>query len=257
LYFSSHEAEAITPQLRQLFATADTVLIEQSFSEEDNLNLNLLNELSQGNLLPEDLRKISSGIGVQPHPEFNRELNSMIFQSRKPIELERPPVDVNDAVAYDKLTRQEFQNMPVGKACRLLADNLAKRAAYEKKRDEALAEQLKALASTNPTASILVIRGHGHQRSLENALTARGISARSVTSHETMLSLFTDELMQKLIAERRPSRRELLKSLVEQAETRTTSFQPTQANIRAVGDRVGGMSEIQCEKYLRKKLNLM
>jgi hypothetical protein len=72
----------------------------------------------------------------------------------KPVVLERPPVDVVDSVAYDALTRQEFQNMPVGKSCRLLAENLAKRAAYEKTRDEALAEQLKALASTNPYVSI-------------------------------------------------------------------------------------------------------
>jgi len=256
VYFSSHEVEAFTLRLRQLFAEADTVLIEQSFSEDDDLNLNLLNELSRGNLLPDDIHKISSGIGNQPNPDFARELHSMIFRSRKPVVLERPPLDVTDAVAYDALTRQEFQNMPVGKACRLLAENLAKRAAYEKKRDEALAEQLSALARTNPDASILVIRGHGHQRSLENALAASGTSARSLTSHEPMLSLFTDELMQKLIAGGRPGRRELLRSLVEQAETRTASFRPTQANIRAVRDRVGGMSELQCEKYLRKRLNL-
>ena len=180
----------------------------------------------------------------------------MIFRSRKPIELERPTVDVNDAVAYDALTRQEFRNMSVAKACRLLADNLAKRAAYEKKRDEALAEQLKALDSANPSASILVIRGRGHQRSLENAITARNVSARSLTSHEMVLSLFTDELMRKLIAGGRPTRRELVRSLVEQAETRTTAFQPTQARIREVRDSVGGLSELQCEKYLRKRLNL-
>jgi len=256
MYFSSHEAEAVTPRLRQLFAEADTVLIEQSFSEEDDLNLNLLNELSRGNLLPEDIDKISSDIGNQPHPDFARELHSMIFRSRKSVELERPPVNVNDAIAYNALTRQEFQNTSIGKACRLLADTLAKRAAYEKRRDDALAEQLTALARTNPDANILVIRGHGHQRSLENALTARGTPFRGLTSHEPMLILFTDELMQKLIAGERPSRRELLRSLVEQAETRTVSFQHTQANIRVVRDRVGAMSELQCEKYLRKRLNL-
>ncbi|MGP8069782.1 MAG: hypothetical protein ACLP5V_07820 [Candidatus Bathyarchaeia archaeon] len=75
----------------------------------------------------------------------------------KPVVLERPPVDVVDSVAYDALTRQEFQNMPVGKSCRLLAENLAKRAAYEKTRDEALAEQLKALASINWRQNPLLI----------------------------------------------------------------------------------------------------
>lgn len=70
----------------------------------------------------------------------------MIFRSGKPVVLECPPLDVNDAVAYDALTRQEFRNIPVAKACRLLAENLRKRAAYEKKRDETLAGQLKALA---------------------------------------------------------------------------------------------------------------
>jgi hypothetical protein len=82
LYFSSHEAEAITPRLRQLFAEADLVLIEQAFSDEDGLTLNLVNELSRGNLLPEDVSKIGSGVGVQPFVDFDRGLASMIFRKK-------------------------------------------------------------------------------------------------------------------------------------------------------------------------------
>jgi hypothetical protein len=46
LYFSTHEAEGITLRLRQLFETADTVLLEQDYREDDDRNLNLTNELS-------------------------------------------------------------------------------------------------------------------------------------------------------------------------------------------------------------------
>jgi len=64
LYFSSHEAEAVTASLRELFRESEIVVIEHSFTEgADDLTENLLNELSQGKLHPDDLREISSAVG--------------------------------------------------------------------------------------------------------------------------------------------------------------------------------------------------
>jgi hypothetical protein len=255
LYFSSHEAEAITPHLRQLFAEADIVLIEQAFRDEDGLTLNLVNELSRGNLLPEDVSKIGSGVGVQ-FVDFSRGLGSMIFRSGKQIMLENSPFDVTDAVAYDGLVRQEFRNVPVRIACTQLTENLRKRAGYDKKRDEALVEQLRDLTNLNPNAHILIIRGRGHRNYLEKTLAVNRIHATSLTAQETMVSTLTDEVMQKIIADERPTRMELLRSLVELSEIETIFTHPTQANIRVLRARISGMNERQCEKFLRKKLNL-
>ena len=255
LYFSSHEAEAFTPRLRELFAEADMVLIEQAFSDEDGLTLNLFNELSRGSLLPEDVSKIGSGVGVQ-FVDFHRGLSLLIFRSGKQIVLENSPFGVTDAAAYDRLVRQEFRNVPIGGACAQLAENLRKRAEYDKKRDEALAEQLNALASLNPNAQILVIRGRGHRNYLEKILAALGIHATSLTAQETTVSTLTDQAMQKIIDGERPTRMELLRSLTELSEIETVSVHPTQANIRVLRARISGMNERQCEKYLRKKLNI-
>jgi len=252
LYFSSHEAEAITPRLRQLFAEADIVLVEQAFSDE-GLTLNLFNELSRGNLLPEDVGTI--GAGVQ-FVDFHRALSSIIFRSGKQIMLENSPFGAADAEVYNSLVLQEFRNAPVGRACMQLAENLRKRAEYDKKRDEALAEQLSALVSLNPDAHILVIRGRGHRNYLEKTLGVHGIHATSLTAQQTTVSTLTDEVMQKIIDGERPTRMELLRSLVELSEIETISVRPTQANIRVLRARVSGMNERRCEKFLRKKLNL-
>lgn len=255
VYFASHEAEAITPEFKQLFSAADMIVVEQGFTEDDDLSLNLLSELSQGNLLIEDVLKVS-GIERQLYVDFTRGLLSLIFRSGKSILLERPPFHAGDIAAVYALERQVYLDMPVGKACRLVAENLAKRADFQRKRDESFVQQLVDIQAKNASSNILVIRGLGHQPSLENALAASSLVVTSVTSHKAMLVLFTDELIRKIIAGGRPTRRELLRSLVEQVETRTSAFRPTQAMIRAVRDRVGAMSELQCEKYLRKKLKL-
>jgi hypothetical protein len=170
--------------------------------------------------------------------------------------LENSPFDVTDAVAYDGLVRQEFRNVRVRRACTQLAENLRKRAEYDKKRDEALAEQLSALTNLNPNAHILIIRGRGHRNYLEKTLAVHGIHATSLTAQETMVSTLTDEVMQKIIADERPTRMELLRSLVELSEIETIFTHPTQANIRVLRARISGMNERQCEKFLRKKLNL-
>jgi len=256
MYFSSHEAEAVTPFLRELFRESEIVLVENSFTDgADDLNENLLNELSQGRLLPDDLREISSGIGNPPFPAFDHELNSMIHRSGKTIVLEHPPVGVCDGVKQNALMHQRFGNIPFDEACRQLTENLAKRADYEKKRDDALAIQLTDLNHRHPDSNILVIRGDGHRRHLENALAALGTPARSLTSHKPMLTMFETELLQNLIAGAKPSRRELLTTLVEQVET-IQFFKPTQANIRALREQIDRMSDRQCEEYLKKKLNL-
>ena len=256
LYFSTHEAEAITPRLKELYEAAGVVVLEQDYAEDDDLNLNLVNELSRGNILIDDVLKVTSGRTGQLFPDFTSGLLSMIYRSGKPILLERSPFNVFEAAGYYALLRQEFRDMPLGKACRLLAENLAKQAAILKKRDEALSQQLADVVAQNPSSNIFVIRGYGHRQSLENALAARNVAVTSVTSHKLMLVLFTQELIQKIMAGGRPTRRELLRSLVEQVETRTTLYRPTQVNFGIIRDSVGAMSELQCEKFLKKKLNL-
>lgn len=93
LYFSSHYQGALTtPLLKQLFAEADVVLIEQAFQDDADVTLNMLNELSRGNLLIEDVQNVMSGIGGPPHhPEFDHEIKSLIFRSGKRILVEKPP----------------------------------------------------------------------------------------------------------------------------------------------------------------------
>jgi len=255
VYFASHEAEAITPAFKELFHAADIIVTEQGFTEDDDLSQNLLGELSRGNLTIDDVLKITH-IERQQYPDFTRGLFSLIFRSGKTILPERPPFHAGDIAAQTALERQVFRDIPLGKACRLYAENLAKRAAFQKKRDEALVQQLVDVVAKNPSSNVLVVRGVGHQPSVESALAARRVAVTVVTSHIGMVVLFSDELLRKVITGGRPTKRELLRSLVEQVETRTSSFRPNQIMIRIVRARVGTKSELQCEKYLRKKLNL-
>jgi hypothetical protein len=232
------------------------VLIEQDYKEDDDRNLNLLNELSRGNLLIDDVLKVTSGPSGQIHPDFTNGLLLMIFRSGKTILLENSPYSFYEANVQYALARQEFRNMPLRKACQLLAENLAKRATNYKKRDEVLAQQLADIVSQNPSSNILVIRGHGHRPSLEHALGALNVSFTSVTPHEQISILFIDELIQKIMAGGRPTRRELVRSLVEQVWTRTTPFRANHVGIRSLRESMDSMSELQCEKYLKKQVNL-
>lgn len=186
LYFSTHEAEAITPRLRQLYDAANIVLLEQDYQEEDDLNLNLLNELSRGNVLIDDVLKITSGPHGQMYPGFTNGILAMVYRSGKRILLERSPYSVYDAAEQYALARKEFRNMPLAKACRLLAENLAKRAENQKKRDEALTVQLAEVVAQEPSSNILVLRGFGHKPSLEKALTSQSVAFTSVTSHKAL-----------------------------------------------------------------------
>lgn len=256
LYFSSHEAEAITPRLKELFSAADVIVVELGFTEEDDLTLNLFTELSKGNLLPDDVLKITN-IEHQAYPQFTRELVSMIFKSGKTILVERSPFNTGDRPYLDILAGQEFRNMPLGKACRLYAENLLQQAEFQKKRDEAFAQQLINIIAENPSSNILTLRGHGHQPSIENALAAHNVVFTSVTSHKSLLVYFTDELTRKIIAGRRPTRRELLRSLVEQVEIGRPPSRPTQANILALRERVAAMTELKWEKYLKTRSKLI
>ena len=72
------------------------IVVEQGFTEDDDLSLNLLSELSQGNLLIEDVLKVS-GIERQLYVDFTRGLLSLIFRSGKSILLERPPFHAGDS----------------------------------------------------------------------------------------------------------------------------------------------------------------
>jgi hypothetical protein len=257
MYFSTHEAEAITPKLKQLFEDADMVLLEQDFREEDDRNLNLLNELSRGNLLVEDVLRVTGPKG-QFHPGFTEGILPIVYRSGKTIILERSPYSLYDVSSqFYPLYLQKFQRMPLAKACRLLAENLVKRATFNKTRDEALAQQLTQVTSQNPSSKILVIRGYGHRPSLEETLIAHGIPFTSVNSDEKISTFFIDEVVQKIIAGGRPTRIELLRSLVEQVKTRATAFLPTLANISAVRNSVAVMSEMQCEKFLKSHANLV
>jgi hypothetical protein len=258
VYFSSHYGGALTtPLLRQLFAEADVVLIEQAFQDEGDLILNMFNELSRGNLLIEDVQNVMLGIGGQDHPEFDREIKSLIFRSGKLILVEKSPHSAYDYnVLMNRLDR-EFRNMRVVKACHKLTEDLVEYANYQKKRDEALADQLTTFARSEATSNILVIRGLEHKANLERALVEPSTSARSFLSQEWIPLTFTDEVVKKLLAEERPVRRDRLLTFAERTETRTENFQITKANVQAVRERFGGMSEKQLEKLLKKKLNLM
>jgi hypothetical protein len=255
LYFSSHEAEAITPLLKKLFSAADVIVVELGLTEEDDLTYNLFTDLSKGNLMPDDVLTITH-IEHQPYPEFTKELVSMIYRSGKTILVERSPFDTGDKLYLGTLAGQEFRNMPLGKACRLYAENLQKQAEFQKKRDEAFAQQLANITTENPSSNILALRGDGHQPSIENALSARNVAFTSVTSHKSLLVYFTDELTRKIIAGGRPTRRELLRSLVEQAEIGRPPSRPTQANIMAIRGRVAAMTELKLEKYLKARSKL-
>ena len=256
LYFSSHYGGAVTPLLRQLFADADVVLIEQAFQDEADLILNMLNELSKGNLLVEDERNVMSGIGYQAHPDFNRELKSLIFRSGKRILIEKSPHSAHDFNVIMALFGREFRDMRVVKVCHKLTEDLMKYANFQKRRDEALADDLTTLVRSQGTSNILVIRGLEHKLPLERALAERGMPARSFLSEEWTPLTFTDDVVKKLLADERPRRRDLLLAIVERTETLTGTIEPTKADVQRLRERFGGMSEKQLEKLLRKRLNL-
>ena len=254
MYFSN--SELTTPLLRQLFAEADVVLIEEAFQDEGDLTLNMFNELSRGKLLIEDVQNVMSGIGKQYNPEFDREIKSLIFRSGKRIFVEKSPHSAyHYNVLMDRLDR-EYRDMRVVKACHKLTEDLVEYANYQKKRDDALADQLTTLARSEAASNILVIRGLEHKANLERALIERNISARSFLSQEWIPLTFTDDVVKKLLAGERPLRRDLLLTLAERTEMRTDSYGITKANVQAVRERFGGMSEKELEKLLRKKLNL-
>jgi hypothetical protein len=218
LYFSSHYGGAVTPLLGQLFADADVVLIEQAFQDEGDFILNMLNELSRGNLL-EDVQNVMSGIGDQAHPEFDRELKSLIFRGGKRILVEKSPHSAHTYTVLMALDDREFRNMRLVKACHKLTEDLVKYVDYQKRRDEALADHLTTLIS-QATSNMLVIRGLEHKVPLERALAERGTPARSFLSGEWIPLTFTDDVVQKLLTGERPRRSTLVTYRVVNTQNR-------------------------------------
>ncbi len=96
LYFSIHDGEALSLEFPKLLDNSEILVVENgSCDGTEDERVELLNFLSDGKITPEDIQAVSSPL--QPFGSFERKLASLVFRSRKRIELERSPLRDNDS----------------------------------------------------------------------------------------------------------------------------------------------------------------
>jgi len=249
IYFSSHEGEAISPSFDQLFANTDVIVLELAQKEGCEELERLYNELSQGKKAPEDLRRILPG---SDFPDFEEKLYVAIYRSGKTVYVEHSPLRIDEVQRVYQLYGWRISGVSLEEALREYKAVLQELANYQKRRDMALARQLRILVKDRPDSSVLVIRGAGHERTLKASLAGAGVSFTSYHSHEPMLLLHESVVKSKLALGEEPVQMDLLKCIVETAEL--GSLPPTQANIGAIRQRMRSLKESELQNRVRKML---
>lgn len=251
LYFSSHEGEAISSLFDRLFSGADVVVLELAPKEGREWLEGLYDDLSQGRKTPEELMEIVPG---SQFPEFEQRLYARIYRAGKTVLVEHSPLGPSDMQRAEQLYSRRISGVSLERALREYKEVLRELSILNKRRDIALARQLRVLVMDRPSSKILVVRGAGHERTLKAALEGAAATFTTYHSHEPMLLLHESVATSMLALGEEPSQLDLMKGLAEQAELR--ALPPTQRNIASVRQRMNALKESDLQEIVRKMINL-
>ncbi len=257
LYFAQHTAESFTPVLERLFTNAQILVIENATDGTADIYEDLLNDLSHGRLLPNDMKAIASGDRASA---FFAMLYHMIYESGKLVYLERSPLTISDEKRYFgdlnriKIYPDETLDAFLGR----WKQRATEKASLNKTRDENHARQLAELVRSNPDHEILVIRGTLHQRPLEGFLLRNGISDySSFHPREPYFIDIANETLSKIEADEEVSRKELMMVQIENLEGARFGVRPlTQDEVSQMRQKIMSMPEPSMVAYLKKRLSL-
>lgn len=256
LFFSLHNRDSFTEELRELVYRANVLLIEQATNEgpDDIAELELLHqEVSDGMRLPGDL------LSTVPSnsPEFDGRILQAVYRSQKRMCVERSPFSSRNLQIDFKFSAPRLR-LPFDQTLEGYLDQFRKQAMVDRKRDEAVALQIVELNRQQAGQHVLVIRGVSHQRALERLLTDAGLPFSSVKSHDPLLVPVETEIISKLEAGEEVARKELLMMVVETSEIRQLGGprvrEATQSDLVKVKRKVSHMSEKDLETYVLTRL---
>lgn len=257
LYFAQHTAESFTPILERLFTNAQILVIENATDGTADIHEDLLNDLSNGRLLPNDMKAIASGDRASA---FVTMLYQMIYESGKLVYLERSPLTILDEKRYfgDLNEIEKYQDDTLDAFLGRFRKAVTEKASLNKTRDENHARQLAELVRSNSKHEILVIRGALHQRPLENFLLRNGIyDYSSFHPREPYFIDIANETLSRVEVGEEISRKELMMVLIESLECARFGVRPlTQDEISQMRHKIMSMPEPSMVAYLKKRLSL-
>jgi hypothetical protein len=219
LYFADHGDEE-TPVLQQLFKDATVFVWEHSCrTGSDHKITERANALAEGRMLPEQFQQfVWSSTPLNPLPR-------MLANSWLRIVLEQSPLSRGEIEEFHKLAWQDPpESLPLDKQLNELRLTLAKMADYDRRRDKALAAQLKRLHQQNPNDSILVLRGSGHRLSLPAECRKVGLSASVIIGPCNPLA--QNEVIAQLAAGQQPTHQQLMEALAERRNNMRVADKP-------------------------------
>jgi hypothetical protein len=164
LYFCQHGKED-TPALRQIMPLATILGYEHAYHGEDDARIKKeLNKLSRGIVKPRQLlKRFPTGDASSVLPYLR-----LIHRSKLQVVLESSPCTHEDIQRFEELSFVDpDETLPISAQAQQLKSIFEEQAEYNRRRDEALAHQLKGLVVQNLSARILVVRGQGHRYSLQ------------------------------------------------------------------------------------------
>jgi hypothetical protein len=208
LYFVDHGDED-TPALRQLFKETTIFVYEHSYrTSSDDKITERVNALAEGRMLLEQFHRL-----VQSSTPFDP-LHRMLENSWLRVVLEQSPLSESEIEDFHRLAwKDPSESLPLDAQLNELRLTVARMADYNRRRDKALAAQLKRLHKQNPNDKILVVRGSGHSLSLPAECHKVGLTPKSIIGPCNPLA--QNEVIVQLAAGQDPSMRQLKEALQE------------------------------------------
>lgn len=207
-------------------------------------------DLSHGRKTPDELIKDLPG---SEFPKFEEKLYAAIYRTGKTVLCEHSPLGISDMQKADQLYNWRISGVAVEEALRKYKEVLRELSILNKRRDIALARQLRALVMDKPSSSILVVRGAGHERTLKASLEGAGVHFTIYHSHEPLLLLHESVVTSMLAFGEEPSQLDLLKCLIEPLVLGPRP--PTQVNIAGVRQRMSTLSESDLRDQVGRMVN--
>jgi hypothetical protein len=208
LYFADH-GEEDSPELRQLFKKATIFVYEHGYRTHFDNRITLrANALAEGRMQVEEFRNlVVSSTPLDPLP-------SLIHDSWVKVVLEQSPLSENEIETFHRLAwKDPPETLPLAAQLNELKLTLNSMAEYDRRRDRALAGQLKRLRQENPDDKILTVRGCGHRLSLTAECRRVGENPRAVLG--TCNPLVQNDVIALLAAGQQPTTRQLSEALQE------------------------------------------